>query len=237
MAALAEAIGPDAVAWDLPGHGAAPRLPRYAIADMADALEADLLDGAILFGHSYGGCVALALAARRTRMVAGLVMEDPPLFAFTPERRGTGHHARGFAKLRALMLGPDAPQSPQAWERHVAGWGSGHPGTRMADLGPEAVARRARQLAALDIGTLDTLVDGDPGKDFDPDAHLAALACPVAVVAGEPEHGGVLNAADRARLSSASVPFVTVAGEGHFIHESAPAPCLAALRAVGDAAR
>lgn len=102
---------------DRPGHGrsAAPGRPDDAEAD--GAWVADLLgDGAHLVGHSFGGCVALAAAARRPGAVHSLTLIEPGMqklaiddprvrrfvvkliatmiFSFSPERR-----AVRFAKL------------------------------------------------------------------------------------------------------------------------------------------
>ena len=62
---------------DRPGYGAS-RLPARSMAENAD-LAADLLAGsgatpAVVVGHSYGGGIALLLAARHPETVAGLVL-------------------------------------------------------------------------------------------------------------------------------------------------------------------
>jgi pimeloyl-ACP methyl ester carboxylesterase len=50
---------------DLPGHGAAPRLPHYSFDALASAVAASLDPGerVVVLGHSLGGVVGLALAA------------------------------------------------------------------------------------------------------------------------------------------------------------------------------
>jgi pimeloyl-ACP methyl ester carboxylesterase len=49
---------------DLPGHGAAPRLPRYSFDSLAAAVAATLEPGepVVVIGHSLGGVVGLELA-------------------------------------------------------------------------------------------------------------------------------------------------------------------------------
>lgn len=49
---------------DLPGHGAAARLPRYSFGSLASAVAADLEPGepVVVIGHSLGGVVGLELA-------------------------------------------------------------------------------------------------------------------------------------------------------------------------------
>ena len=73
--ALAE--GRRAVALDLPGHGGADKEVGAGDADMfaaavADAIAALGLDRVHLVGHSMGGAIALAVAARRPERVASL---------------------------------------------------------------------------------------------------------------------------------------------------------------------
>lgn len=72
---------------DVPGHGASDRLDpeQYTNAVVGDLLARfveQVVDGpAILSGHSSGGLLALRIAATRPDLVAGLLLEDPPLFS------------------------------------------------------------------------------------------------------------------------------------------------------------
>lgn len=95
---------------DRPGHGQTPNPGRPDDAELDGALIADLLDdGAHLVGHSFGGAVALAAAAKRPEAVRSLTLIEPAmqklathdpnvrrfglkllatmLFSVTPERR------------------------------------------------------------------------------------------------------------------------------------------------------
>lgn len=63
---------------DRPGHGLSPDPGRPDDAEADGAWTADLLgDGAHLVGHSFGGCVALAAAARRPEAVSSLTLIEP----------------------------------------------------------------------------------------------------------------------------------------------------------------
>jgi len=63
---------------DRPGHGRSPSPGRPDDAEADGAWVADLLgDGAHLVGHSFGGCVALAAAARRPDAVLSLTLIEP----------------------------------------------------------------------------------------------------------------------------------------------------------------
>ena len=72
---------------DRPGHGlsADPGRPDDAEADGAWVAEM-LGDGAHLVGHSFGGCVALAAAARRPEAVRSLTLIEPAVLALAPGR-------------------------------------------------------------------------------------------------------------------------------------------------------
>ncbi|WP_375392791.1 alpha/beta fold hydrolase [uncultured Sphingomonas sp.] len=108
---------------DRPGHGASPAPGRPDDAEADGAWVAELLgDGAHLVGHSFGGCVALAAAARRPEAVRSLTLIEPAMqklavdnphvrrfvlklvstiiFSFSPERR-----AVRFAKLIGIPGG------------------------------------------------------------------------------------------------------------------------------------
>ena len=70
-----------AIAVDLPGHGQSPPAASFEIPQVAAVLEQALaargLDRVVLVGHSWGGAVALALAAKAPQRVAGLLLLDP----------------------------------------------------------------------------------------------------------------------------------------------------------------
>ena len=73
----------DAVAVDLPGFGATPPPPAATGAEgyarVVAAWIEQLPDPQVLVGHSFGGRVAVALAATRPELVAGLVLVGVPL--------------------------------------------------------------------------------------------------------------------------------------------------------------
>ena len=63
---------------DRPGHGQSVRPDRPDDAEADGELIAELLgEGAHLVGHSFGGCVALAAAARRPEAVKTLTLIEP----------------------------------------------------------------------------------------------------------------------------------------------------------------
>jgi pimeloyl-ACP methyl ester carboxylesterase len=65
---------------DRPGHGRSPDPGRPDDAEADAAWVADLLaEGAHLVGHSYGGCVALAAAAKQPALVRSLTLIEPAM--------------------------------------------------------------------------------------------------------------------------------------------------------------
>ncbi|MDQ6695912.1 MAG: alpha/beta hydrolase [Actinomycetota bacterium] len=65
---------------DRPGHGRSPSPGRPDDAEADGELVAELLgDGAHLVGHSFGGCVALAAAARKPSAVRSLTLIEPAM--------------------------------------------------------------------------------------------------------------------------------------------------------------
>jgi pimeloyl-ACP methyl ester carboxylesterase len=94
--------GIDALAVDLPGFGATPPPDRgWGAADYAAAVAPvlDELPGpAVVLGHSFGGRVAVHLAATRPDDVAALVLTGVPLI----RRPGAGKPALSFRLARAL---------------------------------------------------------------------------------------------------------------------------------------
>lgn len=106
--------GLDAVALDLPGFGASPAPPEawggagYAAA-VASAVFADLDRPAVVVGHSFGGRVAVHLAAAFPDAVAGLVLTGVPLLR--PVGQAARRPALGYRLGRVLHrrgLIPDA---------------------------------------------------------------------------------------------------------------------------------
>jgi pimeloyl-ACP methyl ester carboxylesterase len=235
LGALPTDVAARAIPVDLLGHGDAPRAPHYRIGDFADAVETMLgAEPAVLYGHSLGGLVAVALAARRPDAVRAVVLEDPPLFASQMPRLAGSSWYRGFLALKAMMEGPAAGWSEAQWACEVAGWPSGHGRTTVAEvLGPDGVLLRARQIARFDPAVLDAMVEGRLHDGFDILAALRSLSCPAVLLAGEAERKSVLPEEDLAILAAETpLRIERVTGEGHFIHETLPQPCAAAIRAV-----
>ena len=94
---------------DRPGHGRSPDPGRPDDAEADAVWVADLLgDGAHLVGHSYGGLVAVAAAARRPAEVTSLVLIEPALFAVATQATAV---RKQLAKMAATMILPFPPKA------------------------------------------------------------------------------------------------------------------------------
>jgi len=86
---------------DRPGHGQSPDPGRPDDAEADGAWVAELLeDGAHLVGHSFGGCVALAAAARRPSAVRSLTLLEPGMHAMATR----DPHVRRWLLRAALIM-------------------------------------------------------------------------------------------------------------------------------------
>ena len=92
--------GLDALAVDLPGFGASPPPPcAWGSADYADALAPAITAPVVVVGHSFGGRVAVQLAARHPSLVSGLVLTGTPLLRGTT---GSGRSPLAFRLAKKL---------------------------------------------------------------------------------------------------------------------------------------
>jgi pimeloyl-ACP methyl ester carboxylesterase len=98
------------------GYPPDPPLERIDFEVQAAELAPLLEDGAHLVGHSYGGVIALLIAAAHPEQVRSLVVSEPPAFAL----------ARGNAAVDALVEGLDehftrGPRDPRAFAEGFLG--------------------------------------------------------------------------------------------------------------------
>ncbi|EME64340.1 alpha/beta fold hydrolase [Amycolatopsis decaplanina] len=153
-----------AKAVDLPGHGAR-RGERFTLAAAADAVAAVIDEPALVVGHSLGGYVAIAAAARYPERVAGLVVAGS---TFLP---GKTLEAPFRVAHRLLMRLPDQGERLSRWQFQSV-------------LPPELAE-------AVIGGGIATEVIPDVAKafaDFDVLAELAAYPGPTWLINGSRDH-------------------------------------------------
>lgn len=189
----------DAVAIDLPGFGSTPPPPEpwgareYAshLLPVLDELEAPV----VLVGHSFGGRVAVCLAATAGGRVGALVLAGVPLV-----RRDGGPRRPplGYRAVRALR--------------------------RLGLVGEERLERARRRHGSADYlraqGVMRAVLVRVVGESYE--TELAALTCPVELVWGEHDHEVPVGVAERARAHLRDGRLTVVPGAGHDVVLEAP---------------
>jgi len=226
FAPLAEALGRrwTVVAPDAPGHGGTPwpAAAEYVVADhlagavaVLDALPR--LTGrrapVVVLGHSMGALTAARVAAARRGVVRHLVLEDPARTTLRAARSAAAWHSW----LSALQEEDDAARADSS-RRTDPTWPED-------ERGPWA-----RSKAEADLRHLEVPVDwGEPLM-----ALLAEVACPVTLVRGRPDRGGIVSMTGARRCASvcAAGCDVVALDAGHNPRREARAPFVAVLGAV-----
>jgi pimeloyl-ACP methyl ester carboxylesterase len=199
-------------ALDLRGHGKSGRVageyrPEHYVEDVVTFLERQLVDRAILFGHSLGGWIALLVAAQQKEKIGALILGDPPLnldqflaIENSKERIDMWRKMRGLAGsgLTVPELASALADSPSSGE--ALGWAKA-----LSQVDPDAAQYHAE-------GRLDEYVE-----KVDLEGALRQLRCPVLLVQGDPSQGGVVSDEDVERVLAllADGVYVRLEGKGH----------------------
>ncbi len=198
--------GIDAIALDLPGFGsaAAPEAvwgsPEYAEA-VAAVLD-EMQPRVVVLGHSFGGRVAVHLAANHPDRIAGLVLSGTPL------HRPPG--ARSRPRLRFRMA------------RGLAAHGV---------IGEERMEALRRRYGSDDYraasGVMRDVLVRTLAEDYT--APLAAVRCPVELVWGDDDMAAPLEVAQQLRHELADSHLVVCPGAGHLTPLTVPGELRAAI--------
>ncbi len=198
----------DAVALDLPGFGATPPPPEaWGSGEYAD-LVVEVLDAmgekVVVLGHSFGGRVAVELAARHGARVAGLVLTGVPLFRPDGARSRIAPSYRVLRRMARLGLVGEA-RLEQARQRHGS--------------------RDYREATGVMRSVLVRLLSERYEEA------LGRITCPVGLVWGELDRVAPVEVGRRgAALLGAAAPIV-VPGVGHLLPTEAPGRLREALLA------
>jgi pimeloyl-ACP methyl ester carboxylesterase len=136
--------------------------------DLVAIARAEALGPAVVVGHSYGGCVALELAARQPERVAAVFAYEPPYGPLAPPA-AQAHMAQVAGRTLAAAAGGELAAAALAFMEGVSG------AAAVASLSPAARARigRAGQGAVADATLLGMRPDG-----------LGAIECPTRITTG-----------------------------------------------------
>jgi len=191
--------GLDAVVLDLPGFGSAPPPPTaWGSAEYAEAVAPVLEEmqaRVVVLGHSFGGRVAVHLAAARPEQIAGLVLSGAPL-----------HHPLGSRVKPPLAFRLARQMASHGFVTQQ----------RMESL---------RQRYGSDdykaaTGVMRDVLVRSLGEDYS--SVLAAVSCPVELVWGDNDTAAPLAVAKRLEAELPEAHLVVCPGAGHLTPLTVP---------------
>lgn len=210
VAASLAATGVGALAVDLPGFGATPapseaQGARGYAAALSPLLESIAASSGppVLVGHSFGGRVAVCVAAQRPESVAGLVLSGVPLVrsAMPSSRPSRRYQAIRLASRAGLVS--DA-RLESARRRHGS-----------ADY--RAASGVVRDVLVVTVA-----------ESYEDE--LRALRCPVALVWGDGDTTAPLRVAEAATQLATGSSLEVLHGVGHLVPTEAPEALAAVVR-------
>jgi pimeloyl-ACP methyl ester carboxylesterase len=216
-------------ALDFRGHGRSMWTPeRYYVRDYVDdalaVLSQTTASPAVVYGHSLGAMVAMALATRAPHLVRALILEDPP-FETMGSRLLVTPLLDYFAQLQSLALRrlevPELSAAMAEIRMPLPGWTST---VRLGDLRDATTLRfGAECLAQADPEVLKPIVDGVWLRGYDTRGLFRQITCPVLLLQGNSALGGMLTDDDAAELEALSrCTRVRFSEIGHHIHRQQP---------------
>jgi pimeloyl-ACP methyl ester carboxylesterase len=218
------------VALDLPGHGASPPLAGAAdLTGFVDAVGGALEDlgvaPALVAGHSFGGQIAVGLAARRPELVRGLVLVAPAGIGTCTRRVRTAVTVSTIVRPGRLV----APLGPRLARRAWFRWAVFRP--FFVSDGLIMSTRAAQGFLAEMLAHSDTRAAGRAMVADDVRLRLSDVNCPAVIVWGARDRQlGLDDAFEYARQLRAQLR--VVADCGHLVPGERPGAVVDAVAAL-----
>lgn len=187
-----------AIAPDLPGFGASPTPDRVIGAEAYADIVAQILDTfdrpPVLVGHSFGGRVAVCLAAKHPDRVGPLVLTGVPLIRLETGRRP----AAGFRMVRWL--------------------------NSLGLISDERMERERKRRGSADYRAADGVMRDILVKLVNEsyEGQLSRIEAPVRLVWGENDRDVPVSVAETASALLAHAELEVLEGVGHFVPIEAP---------------
>ena len=197
---------------DLPGFGVSPPPQAWGAADYASCVAAVLeqapTEPVVILGHSFGGRVAVCLAAGRPDLVRGMVLCGTP-----------------------LLRSPNAAKPPFAYKLGR----QAHQMGLLSDRRFEALRRsRGSDDYKAASGVMRKVLVRMVNESYE--AQLTEVACPVGLLWGSLDQAAPVTVIEKARhLITAPVFTDVVEGAGHDVHLQAPSRLRAMIDKVLEA--
>jgi pimeloyl-ACP methyl ester carboxylesterase len=211
------------IAYDRRGLSRSVHAPvsDYAVhvRDAAGLLRALDAAPATVVGWSAGGLVALGLAIEAPELVAGLVLEEPPLHLRKHPAWGP---IRAIGSAKVLSLVGRERQGARVFMRWALSYRTG--GTAF-DRMPEALQEALLANALAVMGELDAGTGEEMTRE-----RIAAIRCPVRCLVGDLTPKPIVKATDRLLEMLPQATCVTIEGAAHAIHLDQPGPFVEAVQ-------
>ena len=189
---------------DYRGHGKSGRVPgKYLpddfVSDLAAFLERQVVEPAVVLGHSYGALFALRLAERLPDAVRALIIGDTSLSAETAAARPTNQEPWAMMRDLAGWEGPIEQLTEKLAVLPVPGQDPPVTYGELPDVHLVELREWARSLIQLDPDVTELHAEGWREKfieAFEFESMLRVISCPVLLLQGDPSHGGIMTDAD-----------------------------------------
>ena len=214
------------LAMDFRGHGESAKPDSlYDTEAYADDVRHFIREVAgesvILEGHSLGGAVAVQVAVSAPDLVLSILLEDPPLYFVNnldPIYQTLFESIVTMAKsLQDGSLTPEAcfkmmAQAPDPY--------TGKPG--IETMGEDGIRQRIESISSMKPKALEDALAGS--LEWDSDAILAQVQCPMDMIVGNPDLGAVITAeeVERAMRIVSDSRVTRLDDVGHLIHFERP---------------